>query len=230
MSRKPDSDMGGRAIPTTTVFQAFPELAYGQTFQPSQRWLASLTSQQRQELEQSVAERKANPVMLQPLPYIEKFMHNQARGETGRVHIFLSAAPKDKVPKENLLMQLEQFVDQGIISIWKGEFSLGINKGLQIENKLNVARIFLPLVSADYLYNADCKKELEKARRRATAGVCVIVPVLIRSCVWDVIFSGMPILPDSEVPVTEWEKPDQGYTNVVQDIRKLVDKLKEEPS
>src|SRR5207248_556918 len=149
--------IGGRAIPTTTVFQAFPELATGQTFLTNQRWLASLTSQQRRELEQSVAERKANPAMLQPLPYIEKFMHNQARRETGRVHIFISAAPKDKVPKKNLLMQLEQFVEQGIISLWKGDYSLGISKDLQIENNLNLARIFLPLVSADYLDNADCK-------------------------------------------------------------------------
>ena len=229
-SSKPDSNMGGRAIPTTIVFQAFPELAPGQTFQPNQRWLASLTSQQRRELEQSVAERKANPVMLQPLPYIEKFMHNQAHGETERVHIFISAAPKDKVPKENLLMQLEQFVDQGIISLWKGNYSLGISKDLQIENNLNVARIFLPLVTADYLANTDCKRELEKARSRAAAEMCIIVPILIRSCIWDVAFSGMPILPDNEVPVTEWEKPDQGYTKVVQDIRKLVDRLKEQAS
>ncbi len=207
-SRKPDSDMGGRAIPTTTVFQTFPELATGQTFQPNQRWLASLTSQQRRELEQLVAERKANPVMLQPLPYIEKFMHKQARGETGHVHIFISAAPKDKVPKENLLMQLEQFVDQGIISLWKGDYSLGISKDLQIEYNLNVARIFLPLVSADYLANADCKKELGKAKSRAAADMCIIVPVLIRSCVWDVAFSGMPILPKTiHFPKTYKKKP-----------------------
>lgn len=149
--------------------------------------------------------------------------------KNGPVHIFISWARKDEIAKEELLKHLKPLVNEEAISVWAGELSLGIGKNRQIEENLNVAELFLPLISSDYFSNHDCKNELDMAVARYRNHTVRLIPILLRSCDWQSYFKNldMPlVLPGEDRPVKNWEKPDQAYTMIIEGIKKVVEELR----
>ena len=75
-----------------------------------------------------------------------------ASPKTGPVHIFISWALRDEIPRRELLKQLKPLEKTGAISVWAGELSLGIGKSRQIEEKMfqlltEIFCLFTPILS-----------------------------------------------------------------------------------
>ena len=83
--------------------------------------------------------------------------------------------------------------------------------------------LLLFLVSADSLASAGCKKELEEALKRDIK----VIPILLEHCDWKYHqLSNVEILPDKGKPISKWEDESEGWQNVVDGIRKAVEKIK----
>jgi len=148
---------------------------------------------------------------------------------TGPVHIYISWALQDEIPKGELLKQLKPLEKTVAISVWVGELSLGIGKSRQIEENLNKAELFLPLISADYFIDDDCQKELEKAVARYRTNTVRLIPILLRSCDWQDSFDDLdlpPVLPSEDRPIQDWERADKAYTYVVEGIKNVIKELR----
>jgi len=96
---------------------------------------------------------------------LEKNVRSTSHPETEPVHIFISWAPEDEIPKGSLVKQLRPLLDSRKISIWAGE-ELGIDRDLESTKHLNAARIFLSLISADFFASPNCQLESGMAIQR----------------------------------------------------------------
>lgn len=94
----------------------------------------------------------------------------------------------------------------------------------EIDANLNDARIILRLISADFLASDYCyDKEMLRAMERHEAGEAVVIPVILRQCVWQgAPFGKLQGLPKDFRPVKEWPDLDQAFTDIARSIRKAV--------
>lgn len=168
----------------------------------------------------------------------EKNVGSTFHSETEPVHIFISWAPQDRLPMESLAKHLRPLLDNRKISIWAGE-ELGIDRDFEVQKHMNEARIFLPLISADFFMSEPCLVDLgmainryltEKANQRGKMTIRII-PILIRSYSWEDTRIGklkLPSLPKDGKPVMESEHRDQAFSRIAQDIKRVVEELSQE--
>jgi TIR domain/SIR2-like domain len=178
---------------------------------------------------QLIIKQEARPGVAQQAYQVAKEVVLPTSLKNGPVHIFISWTREDEIAKEELLKHLNPLVRTNAISVWSGELSLGIGKNHQIEENLNRAELFLPLLSATYLSNADSKNELDKAVNQYHDHTIRLIPILLRACDWQSYFKelDMPlILPHEDRPIKSWEKPDQAYTMIIDSIKKVIEELR----
>ena len=82
--------------------------------------------------------------------------------------------------------------------------------------------ILLYLVSAASLASKNCNKEFAEALK---ANIRVI-PIILESCDWqNHQLSRFEVLPHKGKPISKWDHESDGWQNVVEGIRKAVDKM-----
>jgi hypothetical protein len=93
-----------------------------------------------------------------------------------------------------------------------------------ISSALKDSSIFIALLSPDYLASKYCyEKEFEKALEMQTQGM-VIIPIIAEPCDWlNTPFKDFKALPTDGKPVSNWENKNNGFLDIVQNIRKLVE-------
>jgi hypothetical protein len=100
----------------------------------------------------------------------------------------------------------------------------------EIQRRLSTADIIILLISADFMASDYCYgNELTRAITRHDAGEAVVIPVILRPCVWNlpkVPFSKLNVLPDHARPITRWEDPDEALAAVALHISNRVDALR----
>lgn len=140
------------------------------------------------------------------------------------VNLFILFDAKDYNYLKALERQMEILKSQGIISIWSSD---NIIAGSMVSDvtytQLTNSSILVPLISADFLASKSCL-EIQKA---AFDQGKTIIPVLVRSCMWQVepILKEIDLLPkDSGVvkPVSNWSNMDDAFTEVVSRIMERV--------
>ena len=83
--------------------------------------------------------------------------------------------------------------------------------------------LLLFLVSADSLASEGCKKELEEASKRNIR----VISIILEHCDWQQHqLSGFEVLPDKGIPLTKWKDKSEGWQNVVDGIRRAVEKIR----
>lgn len=205
------TDLGGKAMLTKVVLREFPQLEAQQKqfHQQNNRWMECLTQQQRQQLQ------------LNWLP---------APTPTGAIEVFFSYAPEDEALRDELAKQLKLMKRQGLITDWyAGDTGAGIEKKQEAKAHLDAARIILLLVSPDFIasdYQYDV--ELKRALERHDAGTARVIPIILRHTEgWkQTDFGKLQALPRNDKPIASWKSRDEAFYEVVKDIRKVVEGLK----
>ena len=79
------------------------------------------------------------------------------------------------------------------------------------------------LVSADSLASENCREELEEASKRDIT----VISIILEHCDWlHHQLSGFEVLPHKGKPLTQWNDESEGWQNVVDGIRKTVEKIR----
>ncbi len=145
------------------------------------------------------------------------------------ISVYLSYTDEDEV----LAKQLQSYLAplrRGDIVILDVPIRPGSELSREKDNNLNNADIILLLISvdffaSDYFYNVEMARALE----RHDAKEACVVPVLLRSVDWQgVPFDNLQVLPLDGRPITTWESRDDALVNVVQGIREVIERVRNE--
>lgn len=142
--------------------------------------------------------------------------------------LFCSYASDDEEHLTRLLAHLALLKRENKISEWHNRKILpGDDWNESIMRKLELARVFLLLVSADFMASDYIwGKELKRALERNARKEAVVVPVIVKPVDWHSSpFGKLQALPTDGRPVTRWGNRDEAWAEVAKGIRLLVARL-----
>jgi hypothetical protein len=138
---------------------------------------------------------------------------------------FISYAHRDRAMLERLHTHLAMLRREGGITDWYDrEILAGTVIAREIPAQLEDSRLFLALVSPDFLSSQYCyEKEMTHAIERHEAGQIVIVPVILEPCDWlSSPLQPFKALPGDGKPISEWTNQNAAFLDVVSELRRLV--------
>jgi len=116
----------------------------------------------------------------------------------------------------------------GLVETWTfREITPGEDLDHAISSSLDRADIVALLVSpaflnSDYCWNIEMKRAVERHDR----GQTVLIPIVIRSCLWeDTPFARLNALPTDAKAVAEWASRDEAWTTVARGIRTVIEHI-----
>ena len=120
-------------------------------------------------------------------------------------------------------MRLAVMQQQNELVTWHdAEMTGGTKWREDIFKHLADSDILLYLVSAASLASKNCNKELAEA----ISSDIRIIPIILEHCDWmHHQLSEFQAFPDKGKPISEWQSEDRGWQNVVEGIRKTIDKM-----
>jgi len=136
--------------------------------------------------------------------------------------VFISYAHNDAAFRDALVVHLQVLCTAGIIENWHdGELQPGADWKATISRELQAADIIVLLVSAHFLASKSCQElELGPALTRWMAESALIMPVIVRSCDWEVSpLARLQVLPSQGKPIATWTHEDDAWTEVTRKIR-----------
>ena len=138
--------------------------------------------------------------------------------------VFITYSHKNTKAKDQLITRLRLLKREGIIDIWHDNEILPGDKWRDaIFNNLADSDLLLYLVSANSLDSENCNKELAKALKEDIK----VIPIILEHCDWLYHkLSGFQALPDKGKPLTKWNDESEGWQDVIDGIRKTVNKMK----
>ncbi len=139
------------------------------------------------------------------------------------IKIFIAYSHSDEAYLKSLRRHLSVIEDDDL-SIWyDGEILPGDVWDTSIKSRLREADIILLLVSVDFLTSDYVKNiELPTALERHEAGECKVVPVILRSCMWERKLGTLQALPVNASAIENWPSRDNACHNVVEGLEKLI--------
>lgn len=144
-----------------------------------------------------------------------------------KLNIFISYSKHDKKYLEDLRISLRPFERKDQIQVWyDGEIEAGAEWDADIKNNLEAADIIILFVSRDFIktdYIWDV--EIKKAMERHKAGEAVVIPIIIRPCLWTgdaTPFHTLNALPTKGKPISKWENIDDAWVNVEAGLKKVI--------
>lgn len=145
-----------------------------------------------------------------------------------QVKVFISYSHKDDVWRQQLVTHMSGL---DYLDVWHDRhISAGDEWDKGIHGELQSADIILLLISSDFMSSGYIKDtEIVNALRRHDEGTAVVVPVLIRDCLWkELPVAKFQAFPADEKWVTSsshWDTPDQALKTVVVGIRDVAEKI-----
>lgn len=150
-----------------------------------------------------------------------------------KVFISYSQNKVDRPLLDHLLRHTAPLVQAGKITVWEDTQILPSQPWEKaIKDNLEQADIVVLLVSSDYMASDFINRvEVPMAMQRQEAGNCVVVPVLLRSCLFDLMpYARYGFLPKSMddqrlIPVDKWTNTDEAFSVVVHRLHELTRQL-----
>jgi len=147
-----------------------------------------------------------------------------------RVFISYSHNQNDRPLLDQLIRHLSPLIQSGKISVWEDAMIMaGSNWDQVITTEIRRADIVVFLVSSDYLASDYVNRiEVPIAMQRQANGECTVVPVLLRSCLFELMpYSEYEFLPKTAhdqrlVPLDQWANKDEGFSTIVRRLNLLV--------
>ena len=142
---------------------------------------------------------------------------------SGPLKVFITYSHNDRQQNTELKTRLAVMEDEDKIKLWDDNEILPGDKWYKdISTNLAGSDILLYLVSATSLASKNCNKELAEA----LSAKIRVIPIILESCDWqNHQLSDFQALPDKGKPINEWEPESKGWQDVVDGIRKTVDKM-----
>lgn len=148
------------------------------------------------------------------------------------INLFLAYAPEDKEYREKIGKHLSVLKERGFLNEFcLSEVSPGANADLEIRTMMNKAKIILLLISADFLASEDCQRLEDLAFSMKMRNDAVVVPVLLRPCLYDESYDQLEMLPGGKKSISDkeaWGNEDAALTRVAERIKDLVVKIRED--
>jgi len=137
---------------------------------------------------------------------------------------------------EDLRNELEKHLSplkrRGLISTWHDRRLTG---GAELHGSINRhfedADVILLLISPDFINSDYCYDvEVKHALTRHEKGEARVIPVILRTCDWhDLPFGGLLATPSDGHPVTKFTHLDDGFYQVAQTVKAILDELGARP-
>jgi len=140
---------------------------------------------------------------------------------------FITYSHVDASAKDELRKRLAVMEQENELITWEDSQLIPGDNARQegILKKVADSDLLLYLVSAASLASENCKKELAEA----IEGNKRVIPIILEYCDWaSDQLSRFEALPHKGKPISKWDDPSEGWQNVVDGIRKAVDKKQEE--
>ena len=148
---------------------------------------------------------------------------------SGPVQVFISYAQKDEAILDELEAHLSPLRRKGLIDAWhKRRISAGQDLQRKVDGQLRSAELVLLLVSpsfmaSDYVYETELTTALAQQQQGSTR----VIPIIARPTDWkDAPFGSVVPLPRSGKPISSWRSPDEGWVEVAQGIRQVVEEIR----
>lgn len=148
------------------------------------------------------------------------------------IEVFISYSKFDVESLRQLVAHLANLEREKLIDLWHDrELTAGEEWNEEINERLNSCGIILLLVSHHFLSSKFCVNvELPRVLERQDADGAIVIPILLSACEWEkAAFSKFQLLPSTRMPIASWEVRDEAFLDVVQGIRKAVEKLRARP-
>jgi hypothetical protein len=142
------------------------------------------------------------------------------------VEAFIAYSHTDDAMKQELIKHLSPLQRRGLVEVWHDRrIEPGVDWNRDIDLNLNSSNLILLLISADFIYSDYCYSvEMIRALEREARGEARVIPVILRPCDWHQLpFGRLQALPQYGKPVTTWPNRDEAYTDVVTQIRTVLE-------
>ncbi len=129
---------------------------------------------------------------------------------------------------ERLHVHLAMLRREGGISDWYDrEILAGRVIDKEIAAQLNDSRLFVALVSPDFLNSRYCyEAEMQKAIAKHDAGEIVVVPIILEPCDWLASpLKRFKAIPRDGKAISEWTNQNTAFLDVVTELRRLVQSI-----
>lgn len=135
--------------------------------------------------------------------------------------IFISYSHADEPLKNELLKHLAPLKRLKLVEAWHDrKLKAGDNVDDEILAKLEESDVALFLVSVDFINSEYCYVELEKALELQEGGRVTVIPVILRSCLWQhTPLAKLLALPKDGKAVTAWHDKDEAFADVAEGLR-----------
>lgn len=144
--------------------------------------------------------------------------------------LFLSYSKNDNDLLQEFIRHLAVLKMQGHIATWHDEaIDPGDNWTDEIRTRLYEANIILILLSSNLMATQSIwEVEVKTALERREQGQVRVIPIVLRACDWrSTVFGQIQPLPRSGEPVFKWQDRDEAWLDVVQGIRRIIEKMNE---
>lgn len=148
--------------------------------------------------------------------------------EVSPVKIFISYSHADEVLKDLFVKHLNPLIRMGLVTEWNDRKILAGDKwDKNISDNLESSKIIILLVSIDFISSKYCYDiELERALELHEEGNAVVLPVILRSCMWQHMpFAKYQALPKDGKAVNSWPDVDEAFASVADGIKRTVDEI-----
>lgn len=136
--------------------------------------------------------------------------------------VFFSYCHADEALRDQLERQLKILQRQGLIETWHDRrIEAGKDFAGEIDAHIEADEIILLLVSPDFLNSDYCYNiEMTRVLERHKAGEAVVIPVILRDCLWHgAPFGKLMATPTDGRPVTQWPDIDHAFRLVAEAVQ-----------
>ncbi|WP_338249011.1 CHAT domain-containing protein [Dictyobacter halimunensis] len=147
------------------------------------------------------------------------------------VSIVISYAPEDEKFRASLEKHFTTMRRNGDITIWHANSTAAGDDIIEKVHYLNSADIVLLLVSKDFLSSDSIyENEIRPAIDRREKGLSRVIPIIVSETAdWDKdkLFGNLFALPRQKKPVSAWKDEDSAMVSIVQDVRNVINDIRE---
>ena len=153
-----------------------------------------------------------------------------AKTDTGKAPmVFISYSHADEKLKDELIKHLSPLKRLGLIDTWHDrKIPAGEEIDKDISKNIEKAQIILLLVSVDFIASRYCYEiEMDRALEMHAENEARVIPVILRHCMWQhTPFAKLLAVPTDGKAVKSWVDQDEALTNIVNQIKAVVEEIK----